>query len=105
MTVDKHDVRKGKDIMFADGKERHVSPLTLRQLRKFVKIIEELGNIEDATSMSDEDIDHMVTAAQIIMEKSDPDLASDRDQIEDAIDVEIFQDLMGIAMGSSSPEE
>lgn len=105
MTIDKHNVRKGETIMFADGTERTIYPLTLKALRKFVKIIDELGNLEDAISMSDDDIDVMTTAAQIILEKVDPTLAADRDLIEDVVDVDTFQKLMSVAMGSSSPEE
>jgi hypothetical protein len=105
MSIDKHNVRKGETILFADGIERTIFPLTLKSLRKFVKVIDQLGNLEDAISMSDEDIDVMTTAAQIILERVDPALASDRDQIEDVVDVDTFQKLMSVAMGSSSPEE
>lgn len=103
--MDKHDVRKGVDIVFADGVSRRVHPLTIKALRKFVKIMEKMSDIEDMTTVSDDDIDTMVDAASIILEKVDPDLANDRERLEDAIDLTAFAAMMNIAMGASSPEE
>jgi hypothetical protein len=102
--ADKHEVKGGKDVTFADGVTRRIRPLSIRQLRKFTKIVDKLGNTENATALSDEDIDTMVDAAQVILEKVDPALAEDRDSIEDAVDLSIFNDLMGVAMGMTSPE-
>lgn len=103
--MDKHDVRKGVDIVFADGVERRVHPLTIKALRKFVKIMEKMSDIEDMTTVSDEDIDTMVEAAAIILDKVDPELAADRERLEDTIDLNSFSAMMSIAMGASSPEE
>ena len=104
MAIDAHNVRRGEVVVFADNEERTIYPLTIRSLRKFVKVIERLTNTSDATTMSDEDIDHMIEAAEIILEKIDPALAADRDRLEDAIDLSVFNKIMNIAMGSSSPE-
>lgn len=104
-TEKKHDIRKGKDIVFGDGITRNVKPLTIRQLRKFVPVVDSLGSTTDAMSMSDQDIDSMMDAASIILEKIDPTLAADREALEDAVDIVIFGDMMGVAMGAASPEE
>jgi hypothetical protein len=103
--LDKHDVRKGVEIEFGDELTRTIKPLSIKQLRKFVKVIEKMGNTQDATSMSDSDIDNMVEAASIILEKVDPSLSADREKVEDVVDVVTFNEMMGIAMGASSPEE
>jgi hypothetical protein len=103
--MDKNDIRKGKDIEFSDGVTRRVRPLSIKQLRKFVKIIDKLGSTENAASMSDEDIDTMVDAAAVIFEKVDQNLAADRDAIEDVVDLLTFNDMMNVAMGNASPEE
>lgn len=103
--MNKHDVRKGADILFADEIVRTVKPLTIKQLRKFVKVIEKMDQEKFGSGMSDEDIDTMMEAAEIILQKVDPELASDRDKLEDAIDLETFSKLMEVAMGQSSPEE
>lgn len=103
--MDRHDVRKGVDIVFADNVTRRVHPLTIKSLRKFVKIMEQMSDIEDMTTVSDQDIDTMIEAAAIIMEKVDPELAGDRDRLEDAVDLYSFSQMMSVAMGASSPEE
>lgn len=103
--TDKHDVRKGVDIVFADGEKRTVRPLTIKALRKFVVIINKMRDLEEVTEMSDEDIDRMVDAAQIMLEKVDAELAADRDALEEALDLECFNKLMSVAMGASAPEE
>ena len=103
--MDSHDVRKGIEIVFADGVKRTVYPLTIKSLRKFVKIVEKMRDLDDMTSITDEDIDVMLDAAEIILEKVDPGLAGDRDKLEDTIDLNSFSKMMGVAMGSSAPEE
>lgn len=103
--MDKHNVRKGVDITFADDVTRTIYPLTIKSLRKFVKVIERMKDLEDMSVLADEDIDTMMDAAEIILAKVDPGLASNRETLEDVIDLEIFQKMMGVAMGASSPEE
>src|SRR5688572_682324 len=102
--TDTHDVRKGEDIIFADGVTRTVYPLTIKSLRKFVKIVDYMRDLDDMTSISDDDIDTMMNAAEIILEKVDPQLAADRDVLEDTVDLASFGKMMSVAMGASSPE-
>lgn len=87
----------GKEILFADGKKRTIRPLTIRNLRKFMKVVKDLKT-ED--SLNDEDIDVMVEAAAIALSAVDPELAEDTDALEDALDLRCFGELMNAAMGS-----
>lgn len=103
--MDKHNVRRGKMVLFGDDVERHIKPLSIKQLRKFVTVIEKLGNTASAESMTDEDIDTMAEAAEIILSKVDPNLANDREALEDAVDLVVFNEMMTVAMGNSAPEE
>ena len=103
--MNKNDVRQGIAIEFGDGVSRTIRPLTLKQLRKFVVVIEKLGSTENASTMTDDDIDTMVDAAEIILAKVDPALAADRDALEEAVDLVAFNKMMNVAMGASSPEE
>lgn len=96
-----HEVNKGREVEFADGVVRRLRPLTIRQLRKFVPLIEKMGST-DATNMSDADIDLMVEAAQIILSKVDKVLSDDSEAIEDAVDVEVFAAMMDVAMGNNN---
>jgi hypothetical protein len=103
--ADAHDVRKGVEITFADNVTRTIYPLTIKSLRKFVKIVDQMRDLDDMTSVTDEDIDMMIEAAGIILEKVDPQLAESKDALEDVIDLNSFGKMMSVAMGASSPEE
>jgi hypothetical protein len=92
------DIHQGVEILFADGVKRTIRPLTIRQLRKFMKVASQLKT-EDG-EMSDEDIDRMIEAAGIALAKVDPDLASDPEALEDVLDLKCFGELMSAAMGS-----
>jgi len=102
MAAKNDDLRAGYDIVFADGKTRKVKPLTIRQLRGFMKIMDKMGDLdtEDNKSLSDEDIDNMVSAAAIALSKVDTELADDADALEDALDLRCFGDLMAASMGN-----
>jgi hypothetical protein len=91
------DLFLGTDIVFADGKTRTIRPLTIRNLRKFMKVVKDLKT-ED--NLNDEDIDVMVEAASIALLAVDPELAEDTEALEDALDLRCFGELMNAAMGS-----
>ena len=93
------DMYKGTEIVFADGVKRNVKPLTIRQLREFMKVANNMKTTDEA-NLTDEDIDKMVAAAKIALKKVDPELAEDEDALEDALDLRSFQELMAVAMGA-----
>jgi hypothetical protein len=103
MAVNK-DLREGQNIAFADGVNRKVFPLTIRQLRSFMKIADKL-NVDSDAGLSDADIDNMVSAAAIALQKVDPDLANDEDALEDALDLKCFGALMAASMGNEVTED
>lgn len=93
------DIRNGAEILFADGKKRIIKPLTIRQLRKFMKVANNMKPGEDG-QMSDEDIDRMVESASIALMATDPELAGDAEALEDILDLRSYGDLMTAAMGN-----
>lgn len=97
-------LREGKKIIFADGIEREICPLTIRQLRKFMKVMKQMNLEANENNMSDEDIDNMVEAASVALEKVDPKLAADKDGLEDILDISVFNDLLAAAMGTDPNE-
>lgn len=89
---------KGTEITFADGVVRRIKPLTIRQLREFMKVANNMKTTEEG-NLTDEDIDKMIAAAKIALAKVDPELADDDDALEEALDLRSFQELMNVAMG------
>lgn len=94
-----NDLFKGTEITFSDGKKRIVKPLTIKHLREFMKVANEMKTDNEA-GMTDEDIDKMITAASIALRKADPELAGDRDALEDVLDLRTFGEVMAAAMGN-----
>lgn len=99
------DLFKGTEITFSDGKTRVVKALTIKHLREFMKVANEMKS-DSETGMTDEDIDKMVSAASIALRKSDPELAADKDALEDILDLRTFGEVMAAAMGNDpNPNE
>jgi hypothetical protein len=97
MTEKNADIVGGTEILFADGKKRTIKPLTIRNLRKFMKVVKDLKTDD---TLEDADIDVMVEAASIALLAVDPALAANTEALEDALDLRCFGELMGAAMGS-----
>lgn len=97
------DYREGQEIIFADGEKRRIRPLTIRQMRKFMKVVQNLGDIE-GSSMDDGQIDLMMEAIAIALEKDYPEIAADRDALEDVVDMKSFNGIMAAAMGTDPNE-
>lgn len=93
------DLFKGTEITFSDGKKRIVKPLTIKHLREFMKVANDMKSTDDA-GMTDEDIDKMIAAASIALRKADPELAANRDLLEDILDLRTFGEVMAAAMGN-----
>lgn len=94
---DNKDILAGTEILFADGKKRTIKPLTIRHLRKFMKIVK---NLKSEDTLEDADIDVMVEAAAVALATVDPELAGDKEKLEDVLDLRSFGALMTAAMGS-----
>ena len=94
-----NDLFKGAEITFSDGKKRTIKPLTIKNLREFMKVANNMKS-NDESGMSDEDIDKMVSAAAIALKKADPELAADRDALEEILDLSTFAQVMAAAMGN-----
>lgn len=93
------DLFKGTEITFSDGKKRIVKPLTIKHLREFMKVANEMKSNDEA-GMTDEDIDKMIAAASIALRKADPELAANRELLEDILDLRTFGEVMAAAMGN-----
>lgn len=99
------DLFKGVEITFSDGKKRTIKPLTIKNLREFMKVANNMKQTNDESGMSDEDIDKMVSAAAIALKKADPELAADRDALEEVLDLSTFAQVMAAAMGNDPNQQ
>lgn len=122
MSSNKHEVRKGTPIVFGDGVERVVYPISLRGLRKLMVVMKAMDELQAEAQakaiaekgegaslslgdqMSDANIDLMVDAAEIILGYVDPDAAKTRDDVEDIVDIHSFNTLLSAAMGADPNE-
>lgn len=100
-----NDLFKGVEITFSDGKKRTVKPLTIKNLREFMKVANNMKQSNDEAGMSDEDIDKMVAAAAIALKKADPELAADKDALEEVLDLSTFAQVMAAAMGNDPNQQ
>ena len=90
-------LNQGKEIVLANGEKVEVKPLTIRQLRKFMKVVVDL-NLDG--TLDDEQIDKMLEAASIALEKASPELSADKEALEDALDMRCFNEILSIAVGA-----
>lgn len=110
----KNEARRGVPIVFGDGVERVIYPVSLRGLRKLMAIMkamdeaskseDEDGVVSIADQMNEENIDLMVDAAQLILSFVDPDVAENRDDVEDLVDIRNFNQMVSAAMGTDPNE-
>ncbi len=95
------ELNKGTEIELADGQKVYMKPLTIKQLRKFYKVVKGLdldGPLED------EQIDVMVDATAIALEKCAPKLAKDKEGLEDLLDMSSFSKILAVAVGADPNE-
>jgi len=95
--VPSKELNQGTKVLFADGRERNIKPLTIKQLRKFINVIADLDPAK--TSIDEKDIDTMVEAAKIVLARDYSDLANG-DTLEDILDLKSFNELLAVAMGT-----
>lgn len=95
----KNNIRPGKTIVFADGVERTIYPVTLRNMRKLMAAVKNL-EVDESTTLDDDAINKMVEAAKIVFIGVDEDLANDPERIEDVVDIKSFNEMLSAAMGA-----
>ena len=84
------------DIELSDGTNITLKPLPIKQLRKFMEVIqgmdkEDIG--EDAA------MDVFIEAAMICLQVFRPDLSTDRDKFEELIEIPTMMKILEIAGG------
>lgn len=104
------------DLELQDGTEVKVRPLDLKRLRKVMKVIEDMnkaalkafeaGEKETDSPLDDDagNLEFLIEATKICLEKQLPELVKDNDAFEEALDMptiwKILEVAAGISMGS-----
>lgn len=117
-----------EQIELQDGTVVELRPLPIKRLRRFMKVIDEMtkktneslraaleaaskdedeensaeGETPDTEEFSDDDnLEFLISAVQICLEKTAPELSADRDRLEDALDVPTIWKILEVCGGVS----
>lgn len=105
-----------EEIELQDGTVVTVRPLDIKRLRKFMKVMdamndrvqEQLDKMKEASSKGEEvpedenedgNLPFLLDMVAISIEKTAPDLAKNRDKLEEAVDMPTIWHIMEIAGG------
>jgi hypothetical protein len=84
-----------EEVILQDENVAVLKPLPIKQLRKFMTELEKLGKTEN----EEDGVDIMTTMAGICLQKQLPDLVSDRDALEDALDMPTIYKIVEVCGG------
>jgi len=85
------------EVKLSNGEEIDVRPLTIKNLKKFTKVIAKLDS-EDVKTEEDA-LDVFIEAGMVCMNQFSPELAEDREKFEDVIEVPTLMKILEIAGG------
>lgn len=88
-------VNKEEKVTLQDGREIVVAPLNIKNLRRFMEVVK---GFEDVKTDA-EGLDIMVDAVQVALTKADPEIADDRDYLEENLDMPAIHKIMNVAGG------
>jgi hypothetical protein len=84
-----------EEIELQNGDKAKLKPLSITQLRKFMKAIQ-----QTTENMSEEDtLALLIDACAVALEKQLPDLVANRELLEDALDVPTINHILKICGG------
>jgi len=87
-----YDVEK---IKLQNGSDVELKPLTIKELRKFMAVIQKTAEV----TTEDETLGLLVDACAVALEKQLPELIKDRDALEDALDVPTINRILEVCGG------
>lgn len=93
----KNDIRPATKVTLIDGTTIEVRPVSLRKVRKLMKVIKGLDTTDG--ELTDDALDKMIEATGIVLGGLH-DSADDPEAVEDLIDLKSFNELLTAAMGA-----
>jgi hypothetical protein len=89
-------VANGKTITLMDGTEILARPLKLSLLRPFMT---KFALLSEASEDNDKSMDILIDCAQIALKQFKPELAEDREALEDLLDLPTVYQIIDVASG------
>ena len=89
-------VTNGKTITLMDGTEILARPLKLSLLRPFMS---KFALLAEASDDNDKSMDILIDCAQIALKQFKPELAEDREVLEDLLDLPTVYQIIDVASG------
>ena len=84
-----------EEIQLQSGEKVQLKPLTIKELRKFMAVIQKTA---EATT-EDETLNLLIDACAVALEKQLPELVADRDKLEDSLDVPTINRILEVCGG------
>jgi len=84
-----------EEIKLQNGDTVQLKPLSIKQLRKFMAVI---NKAQEATT-EDESLGVLIEACGIALESQLPDLVKDKDLLEDALDIPTVNRILEVCGG------
>lgn len=84
-----------EEIKLQDGSTVQLKPLSIKQLRKFMAVM----NKASEASTEDQSIGVLVDACAIALETQLPELVKDKDKLEEALDVPTINRILEVCGG------
>jgi hypothetical protein len=89
-------VHEGRELILMDGTKIKVRPLKISLLRPFMTKFEKIAEVAENNEKS---MALLMECVQIAMEQYSPDLAKDKDKLEDVLDLPTVYDIIEAASG------
>lgn len=97
------NINEEKTITLVDGQEIKIRPLKISLLRTFMKKFEE---IQEVANDNDKSMNILMECVQIAMKQYKPELAEDREALEDNVDLptvyRIIEEASGVKLSESN---
>jgi hypothetical protein len=91
-----------EEILLQSDDVVELKPLDIKRLRRVLAIVEEMNNVDTSDTDGIEDnLEFLLRAAAVCLEKELPDLAKDNDKMEEALDMPTLWKILEVKAGIS----
>ena len=84
-----------EEIELQNGAKVRLKPLSIKELRKFMEVMQRTAEVTD----EDKTLDLLIEACGVALEKQLPELVKDKDALEDALDIPTINRILEVCGG------